>query len=134
MKRVLLVMSAVALLALMIGSAYAVPRVPEPTVPTPDFCQPFCSPGFTPGFWKHNIEVRLDLTNGAYSAFVGAPSDGVKLTDEMMDDLLAAINLAYPGLNLTFEQALAYLELPGWSLDRTNTANLFNEAAGYGPY
>ncbi len=111
----------------MIGSVYAI------HVPTPTFCNPWCSPGFTPGFWKHNIEVRLDLSNGAYSAFVGPPLDGVKLTDAMMNSLLSAINTKY-GTSFTFAQLLANLELPGWSVDRTNTANLFNEAAGYGPY
>ncbi len=129
MKKMLIGFSVTVLIALMIGSVYAA----VPPVPTPLFCNPYCSPGFTPGFWKHNIEVRLDLTNGAYSAFVGPPLDGVKLTDAMMNSLLSAINTKY-GTSITFAQALAFLQLPGWSADRTNMANLFNEAAGYGPY
>jgi hypothetical protein len=87
------------------------------------------APGFTPGFWKHNIEVRLGLTNGKYSAFEGGPLDGVKLTDQLMDDYLAIIDNG-----LTFEQALANLNLKGWDPLRTDTANAFNAAAGYGPY
>jgi len=87
------------------------------------------SPGFTPGFWKHNIEVRLGLTKGSYNAFEGGPLDGVKLTDQLMDDYLAEIDNG-----LTFTQALANLNLKGWNPLRTDTANAFNEAAGYGPY
>ncbi len=91
-------------------------------------------PGFTPGFWKHNIQVRLGLTNGAYSAFEGGPRDGEKLTDALMDTLLAKVK-TMPGFSgLTFEQALANLQLKGWDPLRTNTANAFNAAAGYGPY
>ena len=127
MKKILMSTVTVALIALMIANVYAV------SVPTPTFCEPYCSCGFTPGFWKHNISVRLELTNGKYSAFKGAPQDGVKLTDDIMDDLLEAINTKY-GTSLEFEDLLANLKLKGWDPLRTNTANLFNEAAGYGPY
>ncbi len=127
MKKILLPVLAIAMMAMIIGSAYAA------GIPTPDFCQPYCSPGFTPGFWKHNIEVRLDLTNGKYSAFVGPPSDGVKLTDAIMNGLLEDIQNNY-GSWITFEILLEALQGPGWSVDRTNAANLLNEAAGYGPY
>jgi len=136
MKRTLIGIVAVVFVALMIANVYATTR----PIPKPPFCGCLC-PGFTPGFWKHNIQVRLshpaynlDLTNGAYSAFEGGPKDGIKLTDAMMDSFLAAIK-AKPGMSgFTFEQALAYLKLPGWSADRTNTANWFNWAAGYGPF
>jgi len=90
-------------------------------------------PGFTPGFWKHNIEVRLGLTKGAYNAFEGGPLDGVKLTDAMMDGYLAAINTAL-GASFTFGTLLGYLQLKGWDPLRTNTANWFNYEAGYGPF
>jgi len=118
----------------MIANVYAT------TIPPPDFgCGCRC-PGFTPGFWKHNIQVRLShapynlgLTNGAYSAFEGGQRDGQKLTDALMDSGLAAIQ-GYLGAGFTFEQALEYLKLPGWSADRTNTANWFNFVAGYGPF
>jgi hypothetical protein len=132
MKKTLISIVAVAFVALMITSVYA-------AIPAPDFPCGRC-PGFTPGFWKHNIKVRLsnppynlDLTNGAYSAFEGGPLDGIKLTDGMMDGYLAAIN-AELGASYTFAELLAYLEGPGWSADRTNTANWFNYVAGYGPY
>jgi len=126
MKKTLIGMVAVALVAMMITNVYA------QTVPAPEFPCGLCA-GFTPGFWKHNIRVRLGLTEGKYNAYEGGPLDEVKLTDAMMDDLLEAIN-AESGLGLTFEQALAYLEGPGWSDDRTNTANWFNWASGYGPF
>jgi hypothetical protein len=133
MKKTLISIAAVAFVALMIANVYAQCGVPTP----PCSCGP---PGFTPGFWKHNIEVRLSnapynlgLTKGAYSAFAGGPLDGVKLTDTLMDGYLAAIQ-GYLGAEFTFGQALEYLKGPGWSTDRTNTANWFNWAAGYGPF
>ncbi len=99
------------------------------------------APGFTPGFWKHDIEVRLShspydegLTKSSYNAFSGGPLDGVKLTDAKMDSLLAIVNTMPGFTTLTFDQALANLQLPGWNQLRTDTANAFNAAAGYGPY
>ncbi len=127
----------------MIGNVYAI----AVCVPAPPTCYN-CHPGFTPGFWKHNIEVRLSdptynqgLTNGAYSAF-STPNffgklDGVKLTDDLMDASLAAINTALTNMGLptiTFNQALAYLQLQGNNPLRTNTANWFNYVNGYGYY
>lgn len=135
-KKTLISIVAVAFVALMIANVYAPPTIPPPTIPPPTFCGPQC-PGFTPGFWKHNIKVRLGLTNGAYSAFEGGPRDGEKLTDDLMDAGLAAINTALGAMGVgpfTFEQLLAFLEGPGWSPDRTNTANWFNKVAGYGPF
>jgi hypothetical protein len=129
MKKTLISIVAVTFVALMIANAYAVI-----CVPAPPFCDCICyPPGFTPGFWKHNIEVRLGLTNGAYNAFEGGPLDGAKLTDQMMDDYLAAINSAL-GTSFSFEALLGYLELKGWDPLRTNTANWFNFVAGYGPF
>jgi len=141
MKKTLISIAAVAFVALMIANVYAQTETVGVSVPPlPCGCY---GTGFTPGFWKHNIQVRLshdpyneDLTSGAYSAFVGYPLDGVKLTDEMMDDLLDAIhNYPYGSPpQFTFEEALAYLQGPGWSANRTNTANWFNLVAGYGPF
>lgn len=129
MKKILICTATVALLALMTTSAaFAVI-----TVPAPPFCPCTCyPPGFTPGFWKHDIEVRLGLTNGAYNAFEGGPLDGVKLTDALMNTYLADIQVYVPGL--TFTLALQYLQLQGNNPLRTNTANWFNWAAGYGPF
>jgi len=126
MKKTLIGIVAVAFVALMIANAYA------QCIPAPPLCE-CMPPGFTPGFWKHDIEVRLGLTNGAYNAFEGGPLDGVKLTDALMDGYLAAINTAL-GTSFTFAQLLGYLQGPGWSADRTNTANWFNFVAGYGPF
>ena len=122
MKKTLTGIVAVAFVAMMITNAYA------QCVPTPP-CICGC-PGLTPGFWKHNIQVYLDDDSIGYSAL----PDGTKLTNELMDQYLAAIH-AYPGgPQFTFTEALAYLKGPGWSTDRTNTANWFNWAAGYGHF
>jgi hypothetical protein len=131
-KKTLISIVAVVFVALMIANVYAPPTIPQLTIPPPTFCGCPC-PGFTPGFWKHNIKVRLGLTNGAYSAFKGGPRDGQKLTDALMDAGLAAINTAL-GASFTLGDLLAFLEGPGWSPDRTNTANWFNKVAGYGPF
>jgi hypothetical protein len=50
-----------------------------------------------------------------------------------MEWLLNEINTD-TGESYTFEVLLGYLQGPGWSADRTNTANYFNFEAGYGPY
>ena len=99
------------------------------------------TPGFTPGFWKHNIQVRLShapynlgLTKGAYNAFSGGPLDGDKLNDAFMDSYLTRVRTLSDNSGLTFADALAALNLRGWSADRTNMANWFNEAAGYGDF
>jgi hypothetical protein len=139
MKKILIGIAAVVLLATMIATVYAPPPAtfPDPVIPAPTFCG--CPPcGFTPGFWKHNVRVRLaslglDDFNGAYNAFEGGPLDGVKLTDALMDGYLADINSAL-GTTYDFEDMLGFLTLPGWHSDRTNTANWFNKVAGYGPY
>ena len=125
-KKILIGIAAVALLSLMIANVYA----QLPSVPTQP-CSCGCT-GLTPGFWKHNIKVRLDGDSIGYSAL----PDGTKLTNDLMDEYLTAITtyLYGPHPTFTFEQALVYLKLPGWSTDRTNTANWFNWAAGYGPF
>lgn len=124
MKKTLISIVAVAFVALMITNVYAqLPSVPH---------QPCggCGCGLTPGFWKHNIQVRLNGDSIGYSAL----PDGTKLTDALMDGYLAAIHAYSGGPQFTFAQALVYLKLPGWSTDRTNTANWFNWAAGYGEF
>ena len=135
MKKLTITLLAITATILMITSVYAIPpTAPPPDLPEPPTCGT-CS-GFTPGFWKHNIKVRLGLTNGKYSAFSRDGTmylAGTKLTDTIMDDLLSAINTQY-GTSLTFAELYTALRGPGWSADRTNAANLFNEAAGYGPY
>jgi len=137
MKKTLISIAAIAFIALMITSAYA-----QVVIPEPDFCGCPRPCGFTPGFWKHNIQVYLGETNGEYSAFSrdgGAGvrdywfSEGTKLTDTIMENLLSDINFVYM-TSLTFEQLLEALQGPGWSADRTNAANLFNWVAGYGPF
>ena len=131
-KKILIALAAVTMLTMMIANVYAVAH----TMPTPLFCEPYCSCGFTPGFWKHNINVYLGNTNGKYSAFSWTGTmypAGTKLNADIMDDLLDAINLKYDP-DVTFEELLEALEGPGWSADRTNAANLLNEAAGYGPF
>ena len=126
MKKTLISIVAVAFVALMIANVYAqLPSVPHQP------CSCGCT-GLTPGFWKHNIQVYLDGDSIGYSAL----PDGTKLDDAMMLGFLTAIHNepTIPGPQFTFEQALAYLKLPGWSTDRTNTANWFNWAAGYGEF
>lgn len=128
MKKALIGMLAVTLVALMMTSASA-----QCITPMTYYCDQRC-PGLTPGFWKHNIEVRLGLTKGAYSAF----PNGTKLTDGMMDDLLWAVRWELGDRSepywFTFELALNYLKGNGWSADRTNVANWFNWEAGFNPY
>jgi hypothetical protein len=134
LKKITLSLLAMSVAMLMICSAYAVPIAAVATpIDAPCFCCTCCDPGFTPGFWRHNIQVRLHLTNGKYSAFEGGPFDGVKLNDAAMDYALELIN-AYLGSSYTFEQLLDNLNLKGWNEYRTNTANWFNFVAGYGPY
>ena len=126
LKKLTLSLLAISVVILMTTSVYA--QIPDP----PTLCG--CPPdGFTPGFWKHNIRVYLDLTNGKYNAFGSGPREGEKLTDETMENLLDAINLE-TGSTYTFPILLDALNGPGWSVDRTNAANWLNWAAGYGPY
>lgn len=114
----------------MITSAYA------QVLPDPFPCGSCREPGFTPGFWKHNLRVYLELTNGKYSAFSRDglyKLDGTKLDDELMDKIIEAFNAAVPG-TYTPEQLLAFLNEKGWSTNRIYTANWFNKVCGYGPF
>jgi hypothetical protein len=81
--------------------------------------------GYTPGFWKHNIRVALELTRGSYSAF----DDGTKVTEV---DLLTWAG----DIGVSLEEALEDLTArgPGSEATRTDMANAFNAAAGFGPF
>jgi hypothetical protein len=137
MKKALISIAALAFVALMITSVYA--QSLPPAIPAPEFC--VCIPGFTPGFWKHDIAVYLELDKGgkgSYNAFEydnawGSILAGTKVTASMLDDWLSDINY-WTGLSLTFAEAYAILQLPGWDARRTNLANWFNWEAGYGPF
>lgn len=140
MKKLTFVLLTVALVALTISSVYAKPdkievKNSDPEVPEPTMCG--CVPGYTPGFWKHNIRVLLDLTNGKHSSYDRGTYAGIKITDPMMTDpvwgYLNRINVA-TGESYTYEQFLSYLNEPGWSADRTNAANWLNWAIDLGPF
>jgi hypothetical protein len=116
----------------MITSVYA------QCIPEPCFCE--CRPtGFTPGFWKHNLRVYLQETNGKYSAFSRdgyGPyyfTAGTHLTNDIIADLIDDINFAI-GSSFDAGELLAFLNEKGWSENRINTANWFNKVAGYGPF
>jgi len=91
-----------------------------------NYCPP-CEAGYTPGFWKHNIGVALGYNPGNYSAF----SDGTKLTSALLQGYAATVGK-------TLEEAYAAVSAKGntegQAQIRANMANLFNEAAGYGPF
>lgn len=125
-KKTIVGLAAVALLSMMIANAYA--RIP---VREPSFCEWECQ-GLTPGFWKHNLQVYLDHTNGKYSA-----AYETKVTPTIMTNLLTSIKGALSSqltLDALAHQLLENLQLPGWESDRTNTANWFNYFMGFGPY
>jgi len=107
MKKALIGIVAVAMVALMINNAFA-------------------CPGYTPGFWKHNIGVALGYNPGDYSAF---EDTGIKLTAAMLAGYAATVGV-------TLEEAYAALSAkgPGMDMVRANMANAFNAAAGYGPF
>jgi hypothetical protein len=128
MKRIIISIVAVALLAVMFGNVYAVPL---PTLPTPSSCCQRC-PGMSPGFWKHNIGVALGTANGAFSAFEGGPLDGVKVTPTMLNNFLADIKTATGISTLTLGQLLDMLSMHGNNaVIRDNAANWLNWVAGY---
>jgi hypothetical protein len=129
MKKVLLIITAVALVVLMTSSVYAVPIC----VPKPDENCPLTHcPGLTPGFWKHNLEVYLDQTNGAYSAAYGTTMSG-SLMLSLLNKIKTGIGFGGTTAELA-QDLLDTLKLPGWSTDRTNAANWFNYLMGFAPY
>lgn len=134
MKKTILGMLGVAMIAIMIGSVSA--QIPTP-IPEPEFGVYGCDwwhPGLTPGFWKHNLEVFLGETKGHYSAIYEE-----KVNDGWMYYLLGLIRDEL-GLDPSYDlmtlagELLAILNEPGWSMDRTNVANWFNFYVGIGPY
>jgi hypothetical protein len=135
LKKFTLSLLAVSVAILMISSVYA-PR-PVIDVVVPDPCER-CGCGFTPGFWKHNLKVYLTELGeldfgGAYSAFDRDGyyySAGTKLDFDIMQDLLDDMSW----MGFTPMELLGFLEEPGWSLNRINTANWLNYYAGYGPF
>lgn len=129
-KKLLVSIAAVAFVALMISNAFATT----------------CPPGFTPGFWKHDIGVYLYRhTNGEvgspgdYNAFgYRVPSgyrDGWKLTDALMEEFLGYIHVGMPSLTMQEAyDALSAHGFPGADQVRNDMANIWNSAAGYGPF
>jgi len=125
MKKILLAIAVIALSALMIGSVYAI-SIPDAPTNCPTSC-----PGLTPGFWKHNLEVYLDLTNGAYSAAYGDKLDTSQMNG-LLDSLRTPFGVPLSMTNMEFAQFLLdALNEPGWSADRTNVANWFNYLMGF---
>lgn len=84
-------------------------------------------PGYTPGFWKHNIGVALGYNNGNYSAF----SDGTKLTEAMLEGYATIVGVT---LQEAYDAVSAKGNKAGQAAIRTDMANAFNAAAGYGPF
>ena len=88
---------------------------------------PTLEPGYTPGFWKHNIGVALGYNPGAYSAF----RDGTKLTEAMLQGYAATVGVS---LQEAYDAVSARGNTAGQAAIRTDMANAFNAAAGYGPF
>jgi hypothetical protein len=123
MKTNLLVVLFALTIMLGVTNVYAI------SIPCPPINCEGC-PGLTPGFWKHNIQVYLGLTKGAYSA-----AYDTKMDDIAMENLLSLIQGGgFP--QATFENLLEALQAkgPGSEVIRTNAANWLNWAAGYVPF
>ena len=121
MKKILIGIVAIALMACLVGSAFA--------------C---VGPGLSPGFWKHNLGVYLGLANGAYSdpgvtgvvaaqdPLPAGPSSPV--TKDNMAAWFAA--LAAAPYDVDLEQAYADLCTKGGGAAgdklRVDAANIFN--------
>ena len=118
MKKILLACAAVALLALLIPSAFACG-----CVRIPPGCH--CVPGRTPGYWKHDLNVLLGYKNGAYNWYF----DDVKMNT-------ATLNYILGQAGVTAEQALAALTErgPGSEEIRNGMAFDLNWAANLNPY
>jgi hypothetical protein len=110
MKKTVIAIAAVAMLAIMIPFTFADVVLPP--------CH--CAPGRTPGYWKHQLKVYLGETNGKYSWYFG----DTKMSDDYMELILAAAGN-------TAEFALSRLEAkgPGSAEIRYYQANLLNMAA-----
>ncbi len=113
MKKTLLVLAAVALLAFMIPAAFA-DVIPKPCT---------CTPGRTPGYWKHNINVA-NGGNGAYSWYWG----DFKLNYDTVVAIVSDAGFA------SLQAALDALTPPGAdAATREAAAFALNEAAGLNP-
>ena len=132
MKKILVSITAIALLALMSSSVVAA----VVHLPAPDFTvwgpnTETHKVGLTPGFWKHNLSVYLGESKGAYS------DTGIngKINEAWMDWILEEI-ADESGVTLSPEQLLADLSAkgPGSEAIRTNTANWFNYVNGFLPF
>ena len=128
-KKIVIGIAAVAMLALMVGNAYA--------------C---VGPGLSPGFWKHNLAVYFGDSKGAYSdpgvtgvraaqnPLPAGPSPPV--TKDTMGAWFA--KLAGAPWNVDLEQAYLDLCTVGGGADgaakRVAAANIFNYWADLFPY
>ncbi len=129
MKKIVLGIVAIALMASLVGSAYA--------------C---VGPGLSPGFWKHNLGVYLGEANGAYSdpgvtavriAENGNPAGpSPAVTKDNMEAWFD--KLAGAPWNVDLEQAYADLCTTGGgaagAAKRVAAANIFNYWADLFPY
>ena len=120
MKKSMIAIAAVAMLAIMIPFTFAEVVWPP--------CQEF--PGRTPGYWKHQINVLLENTNGAYSWYFDDEFGvGVKMNNDYMNAILA-------DAGVTAEEALTALQAkgPGSAVIRDDMAALLNYWAHLDPY
>jgi len=117
MKKILIGLTAVLIMACMTGSALA-------TV----------GPGLSPGFWKHNLGVYLGHENGGYSDPIYYPGVDPVVTRLTMHDFLALKESQ--GWNL--EYAYQILSAKGGgdiAQARIDMANLLNQGTiGLDPY
>jgi hypothetical protein len=120
MKKLIVSIAAIALLALMAGSVYAA-----------DECT--CPPGLSPGFWKHNVGVYLGEANGSYSD----PTDSMWVSQDTMGAWLAHLDNDV-GYELDMWQLYADLCTKGGgaagNMLRVDAANVFNSYAGLAWY
>jgi hypothetical protein len=118
MKKILLALAAVALLAVLMPTALACG-----CVRIPPGCH--CVPGRTPGYWKHNIGVYCGEAHGAYSWYFG----NVKLND-------ATVGYILTQAGVTCEEALAALSArgPGSEVIRNRMNFRLNIAANLNPF
>ena len=137
MKKILVSITAIALLALMSSSVVAA----GVHLPAPDFTvwgpnTETHKVGLTPGFWKHNLSVYLGESKGAYSdTQINTGIFGSRINEGWMDWILSEIAVR-SGVSLSPEQLLADLSAkgPGSEAIRTNTANWFNYVNGFLPF
>jgi hypothetical protein len=117
MKKILVGIVAIALIACLVGSASA--------------C---AGPGLSPGFWKHNVGVYLGLQNGAYSdpGYTG----GTVSKATMHDWLLKYFDYGHDGglLKELYDQLSTTGGGAAGAASRVAAANRFNAQADLYPY